>query len=910
MHILGILTLLANEFFQNSATFTNKKTSTIFKNGTNAEQGESATQVNKMLPVSSKSNAAGIPGKPIFNNKQTFAWKLPIKLSEIIESQAANSNNWEQENKHLKEIDNAINSSDRTRFSILSGIGEQAFTLRPDKIEVDNKRSSVQPATFEVPTRPNFRNRNSTGLQDNENELSFTQSPQNSERPPLLDSFLPQLTRLMNNPQSFNKNGYPQLQSEDIRHNVFLPQTTPRSTTTTSTATKEDKIDLDYLDKVYNQLNKAIKTLSEKQNQEHLNSLAFNGPNRNLFNVGISQLKGDNLVGGKKYIESGYKRLKNKVKEKVLRRPTGSPLKTSNLNEINQDYSSQHTDDTYSDLIKDLFGQNIPRDNDFQKSMLRNALLRQRNKQSISGVGIKSPNAVDIWGSKPSGFILPDRNVPSDLSSNKAKLNQRPNTYGMANSFRNPGFPMKTGVSRLKLPPVISSTFSVNPIVEIPEEIPSITSLGPVNIPSALRRYGNLNKLAEFQNVDTRNRVAETEMNRISSIINDRMPLRRQQNTEILYNSNNRISFPLSQKETAPNRLQSNVNRINGKRSPPTMYPVYNSGYDHIRGVFVPSKKPDASNYHYYYGNNPRSSYKRFVDSELKNSDTINKSDSSIKLGGNQQKGKTLSSMSHKKEEPLTILPPQYIPPPNRNITLASAKREIRTNDVDQKRSFLNRLLIHYYKRKSNSTSKRRKRSLAKMLKPPAAWLKYYSNTTTSTERPNAYKKEPVSVQPNLYSSYNMDMEYNYQQMMMMNYNNQTISNSEEPVGISEELDAIESTLLSIKPPDKTELVIPTSQTTSTTVILTKPEAIKKAEITASQIQEFNPDSIQSLVAQASILGQATVNNLSVSSNISINKLLIAAILSLIPTIAIAIPFLAPNLTRRNRRRRRYFRLH
>ena len=164
------------------------------------------------------------------------------------------------------------------------------------------------------------------------------------------------------------------------------------------------------------------------------------------------------------------------------------------------------------------------------------------------------------------------------------------------------------------------------------------------------------------------------------------------------------------------------------------------------------------------------------------------------------------------------------------------------------------------------------------MLKPPAAWLKYYLNPNTSTETPNDDKKDPVSVQSTSISSFDVNMEDKYQQMMMLNYNNQSISSLTEPAGTEEELDATESSLPSVKPPNGAELVVPTSQNAACIIISSKPEVIKNVELTSAQIQVFNPDAIQSLVAQSSILGQATVDNVLVSSTISISKLLIATL--------------------------------
>ena len=86
---------------------------------------------------------------------------------------------------------------------------------------------------------------------------------------------------------------------------------------------------------------------------------------------------------------------------------------------------------------------------------------------------------------------------------------------------------MKTGASRLKLPPVISSSFSFNqPEEMMQEEIPSITSLGPVNIPNALRRYGNLNQLATFKGTTNRVTIAPIVMEAIATHLKDLLEFR------------------------------------------------------------------------------------------------------------------------------------------------------------------------------------------------------------------------------------------------------------------------------------------------------------------------------------------------------------------------------------------------
>ena len=197
------------------------------------------------------------------------------------------------------------------------------------------------------------------------------------------------------------------------------------------------------------------------------------------------------------------------------------------------------------------------------------------------------------------------------------------------------------------------------------------------------------------------------------------------------------------------------------------------------------------------------------------------------------------------------------------------------------------------------------------MLRPPTAWIKYYSNPSNSSD---VVKNVPSKMEPAIYASNDVNSMDGYYQQMMMNYNNQSGSNfveGQNNVNIETSED-FTSNLPSdvIEPPGEAAISIPILETASNEVRLPKPEAIKKAEISAAEIQAFDTTAIQSLVAQASILGQATVNDLSISSSISFNKLIIAALLSLIPTIAIAIPFLAPNMTRRSRRRHRYFRIH
>ena len=848
--------------------------------------------------VLKKSVSSTLPSKPMFNNAQNLKWKLSSKLSEKFKSQTSNEK--DNTNNYFNNINNLPSFLNQQTFSTLSDITLQPQMSKSEDIEA--KRLADQPTTFEIPTKPNFGIGEKGASHKGENELSVTQDPQRTERPTTLNTFLPQLTRLMGTTKVMNRNGYPQLQSENIRRNLSIAVTTTRTTMTPvlATTTKET-LETDYLDKVYNQLNNAIKTLSEMHNHDSSRHSSIPTNYKNSLNIETHQRDRLNDIGGNKYIESGYERLKNALKQDILSKSMESQFDRSGQVETTE---GSPYPNKYNNLIKELFDHDIPRTNNFQSDALQNALLRQISRKTLSGVGIKNPSSFNDWKNQPTGHIFSDRNVPSNLPAKNDALTRTSNSFGVRNNRWKSGSPMKTGVARLKLPPVISSTFSLKPSFDEmqQEEVPSITSLGPVNIPNALRRYGNLNKLATFQNTGTR--VADTHVDRIATIEHGRIPIR-SEHPDMFYArpENNRIASPVNQKRLASNIFQSNNNRNSGQRVPPTMYPIYNNNNDHIRGFH-----PD---YAYYYGNHPRSSYKRLVASKLTSNGQTKVQNRRI-----LPNRKLLKKIHSKKGQTLTILPPQYIPPPNNNKSVSLNKVNGGNKDVDLKRTLLKKILKDYYLRKGSITSTREKRSVEKMLRPPTAWIKYYSNSTKTKQHNEAIKSVNSNVKPTLYSSYGSSMPDSYYQMMM-NYNNETHSEgtgneSSASVIASEEMEDFTSDLIPPLPSpiQDTDIVVPVLQTTSPTVLLSKPEAIKKAEISASQVQEFNVNGIQSLVSQASILGEATVNSLSVSSGMSLNKLLIAAIISLIPTIVIAIPFLAPNITRRNRRRRRYFRAH
>ena len=108
-----------------------------------------------------------------------------------------------------------------------------------------------------------------------------------------------------------------------------------------------------------------------------------------------------------------------------------------------------------------------------------------------------------------------------------------------------------------------------------------------------------------------------------------------------------------------------------------------------------------------------------------------------------------------------------------------------------------------------------------------------------------------------------------------------------------------------------------TSTTTSTTTtssptttrrstILSKPSAIANNELVSAQTQLFLPGASSSGSSQTTLLGFPNpFLSPSSSGSFSYNKLMIAAALSIVPTLAIAMPFLAPTVGKRKKKRRK-----
>ena len=97
------------------------------------------------------------------------------------------------------------------------------------------------------------------------------------------------------------------------------------------------------------------------------------------------------------------------------------------------------------------------------------------------------------------------------------------------------------------------------------------------------------------------------------------------------------------------------------------------------------------------------------------------------------------------------------------------------------------------------------------------------------------------------------------------------------------------------------------STTKRPTTILSKPSAIADTELVPAQTQLFiNGGASSSGSSQSSLLGFPNPFLPSASAgSISYNKLMIAAALSIVPTLAIAMPFLAPTVGRKKKKRRR-----
>ena len=123
---------------------------------------------------------------------------------------------------------------------------------------------------------------------------------------------------------------------------------------------------------------------------------------------------------------------------------------------------------------------------------------------------------------------------------------------------------------------------------------------------------------------------------------------------------------------------------------------------------------------------------------------------------------------------------------------------------------------------------------------------------------------------------------------------------------------AVESVLQN-RPPSEVETttvvstsVSPLQTTTRKPSILSKPSAIADTELVAAQTQLFNVNSGGGTGVQTSLLGFPNpFISTSSSGSISYNKLMIAAALSIVPTMAIAMPFLAPSVGKKRRRRRK-----
>ena len=102
-----------------------------------------------------------------------------------------------------------------------------------------------------------------------------------------------------------------------------------------------------------------------------------------------------------------------------------------------------------------------------------------------------------------------------------------------------------------------------------------------------------------------------------------------------------------------------------------------------------------------------------------------------------------------------------------------------------------------------------------------------------------------------------------------------------------------------------------TSTTTSPTTtrrstILSKPSAIANNELVTAQTQLFIPGGASSSsTSQTSLLGFPNPFLSLPEGSFSYNKLMIAAALSIVPTMAIAMPFLAPTLGKRKKKRRK-----
>ena len=83
-------------------------------------------------------------------------------------------------------------------------VRHQTFANFPETLVSTGGRRSTQPATFEIPARPGFHSDAITNSNNDKEEIAKTPVNRNTERTTTIDSFLPQLTKLMGGMKGFD----------------------------------------------------------------------------------------------------------------------------------------------------------------------------------------------------------------------------------------------------------------------------------------------------------------------------------------------------------------------------------------------------------------------------------------------------------------------------------------------------------------------------------------------------------------------------------------------------------------------------------------------------------------------------------------------------------------------------------
>jgi hypothetical protein len=558
----------------------------------------------------------------------------------------------------------------------------------------------------------------------------------------------------------------------------------------------------------------------------------------------------------------------------------------------------------YEDIIDQLFNVNIP-------------IGDHKRILDLPGVGSKSPTPLSDFPSTPDyDYEYPDLGkypalqlpIPLRPSVNNGrpilapqfpKDLTKPASIGKRRQQLNDRVRGKT---RLSAPGVIKETYGPPVDMMAIMEIPDFTSSGPVNIPSPLQLYGNIGRYVNKtsggspppRQIDpdltpVKSAVDPTFLAALIELIKQSEQEERQLPPEPAWPPvqgggqwlrPNRFNFQLpsagvlakphslAQLESQGRRPQPVPIKWLEDRSPPRnrLPPYHRESLQprrpHHQEIF---KRDGGTSQLDQIGSSSSSSSSSSSTADM---DQILRQFSSIETGSRfrsppmmipleeDQENKDFLGEPPRTQKPaptFTILTPQEIPHRTTNA--------VKMNNRDN--------LFEMVLRQQASPSRRFKRSSEDqlVLKPPPTWIKYFND------------KDLQSV--------NQDID----------------------IQLTPEDAVLE--ILQQRPDLQTTTPATTTTVRTTTradTILSKPSAIQSEETSLAQ-PLFLLNTAGQFNLQTSLLGVAnplvSSSTSSSSSSISYNKLLIAAALSIVPTMVIAFPFIAPAFGGKKRRRRR-----